>query len=161
MAHVAHVAHISESEVVVEASLAGPVTNSFLDLFVSWGLWWAALFFFALSWGFSLSGVFLLKETFLLGIGSLVWRHCQVVWHSFAVISILWLLASVALLSSLEVIVLALAAFPSTIWELEFVSLINLRLSSLFDNRLGWCESGESWSKGLMKRLDTSSRFSH
>ena len=82
-------------------------------------------------------------------------------WHSFTVLSVLWLLASVALLSSLEVIVLALAAFPSTIWELEFVSLINLRLSSLFDNRLGWCESGESWSEGLVKRLDTSSRFSH
>ena len=32
VAEVAHVADISECEVVIEASLAGPVTNSLLDL---------------------------------------------------------------------------------------------------------------------------------
>lgn len=75
MAHVAHVADTSESEVVVEASLAGPVTDSFLDLFgVSGG--GGNLRIFAFNDAFNLGGGFLvLKETLLLGIGSLVWRH--------------------------------------------------------------------------------------
>ena len=61
MAHVAHVAYISESEVVVEASLARPITNSLLDLLVSWSSLRAA-FFFTLGGVFYMLGVvFLFK----------------------------------------------------------------------------------------------------
>ena len=61
VAHVAHVANISECEVVVEASLASPITNSLLDLLVSWSSL-RATFFFTLSGVFYLLGVvFLFK----------------------------------------------------------------------------------------------------
>lgn len=82
-------------------------------------------------------------------------------WHTFTIFSVLSFLASVALLSSFKVIVLALAALPSTIWELEFVRLVNLRLSSQFENLWRWLESGESWGEGLMEWLNTSSRSGH
>jgi hypothetical protein len=66
-----------------------------------------------------------------------------------------------ALLSTFEVVVLAFAAFPSTIWELEIVcSLLNFlrRLNYIrFELRL---ESSECWSISLMKRLDTTSTSS-
>jgi len=43
-------------------------------------------------------------------------------WHSIGIFAGLGLLASMALLSALEVVVLALGAFPSSFGELEVTS---------------------------------------
>jgi hypothetical protein len=93
VAHVAHVANISECEVVVEASLAGPVTNSLLDLLRrSWsGLRCTALLLLDGLTVFTFGNVgfnflIVLQKSLLLGIGSLVWRHGQVSRHTFVVI---------------------------------------------------------------------------
>jgi len=55
-----------------------------------------------------------------------------VLWHAFAIILSLRFLASVALLSSFEVVVLALAALPSTVRELE-VAVLGLLSGFLWD----------------------------
>lgn len=75
MAEVAHVADISECKVVVEASLAGPVTNSLLDLLGdNWGgFGCAAMFLWGLDFlRFGFVGG-LLEESLLFELGSLVW----------------------------------------------------------------------------------------
>ena len=77
-------------------------------------------------------------------------------WHTFAVILGLRLLASVAFLSSFEVVVLAFAAFPSTVWEFELVVLFCLLNAFLWDERLDVVQV-----EGLVERLDTSCRSSH
>ena len=140
VAHVAHVANVSEGEVVVEASLASPVTNSLLDLLGrgGGGLGRAASILLASFFrvvGF-ITSLHFLQETLLLSLGSLSWRHGEMLWHTFAVVDSFRLLASVAFLSSFEVVVLALAAFPSTVWELEVVGLS------------GWLD-GLLWNEGL------------
>lgn len=48
----------------------------------------------------------------------------QVLWHSVHILVGLLLLASVALLSSIEVVVATLAAFPSTWWEFAILFLL-------------------------------------
>jgi len=156
MAKVAHVAYISEGEVVIEASLACPVTNSLLNLFsrsrVDFGT--TACFFLANFFNWLLvTCLDLLQETLLFSLGSLVWRHSQVLWHALRVVRGLWLLASVALLSSFEVVVLALAALPSTVRELEVRDWLGLLDWLLRDERLDGVQI-----EGLMERLDTSSR---
>ena len=129
VAQIAHVADISEREVVVETSLACPVTNSLLDLLarssVALG---AASFLLKVVIGVLIftCSLYFFQETLLLSLGSLVWRHCQVLWHSFSVIRCLWFLASVALLPAFEVVVLALAALPSTVRELEVAGRLGL-----------------------------------
>lgn len=104
VAHVAFVAHISESKVVIAASFAGPVSNSLCWLLARDDL----------SWGDLLHG-------FSLGL-SVNGRLLHVSWHTIGVFVGLALLASVALLSTLEVVVLALGAFPSSFGELEVTS---------------------------------------
>jgi hypothetical protein len=49
-------------------------------------------------------------------------------WSAITVLFALGLLASEALFSSLEVVVLALAALPTSFWEIELVSLVHLLL---------------------------------
>jgi len=160
VAHVAHVAHISEGKVVIEASLAGPVTNSLLDLLGgSWGFRCTARL---LDINFFRFGVFriFLKETFLFEFSSLWGRHGQVSWHAFAVIFGLRFFASVAFLSSLEVVVLALTAFPSSVWELEVILLFVEECFSFLDSFVGM-EGVEGWGEvSLVKWLHTSSRSS-
>jgi len=80
-------------------------------------------------------------------------------WHTVAIVISFRFLASVAFLSSLEVVVLALAALPSAIWELEVGLLLNGRF--LDNDFLLWLESSEIWGKGLVERLDTASESSH
>lgn len=129
VAQVAHVAYVSEGEVVVEASLASPVTHSLLDLLARSGvvLGGTAAFLLASVFGVLLiTWCLLLQETLLFSLGSLVWRHSQVLRHALAVVGSLWLLASVALLPSLEVVVLALAALPSAVRELEVAGRLGL-----------------------------------
>ena len=104
MAHVAHVAGVSERKVVVGAPLAGPVTNS-LGRLLAWNLSWSDLLH-----SFSKS---------ILVFGGLL--HMR--WHTIGVLVRLGLLAPVAFLAALEVVVLALRALPSTFWELEVSSL--------------------------------------
>ena len=70
-------------------------------------------------------------------------------WHTFTIIGSFRLLASVAFLSSFEVVVLALAAFPSTIWELE-VALPGWLSSFLRDEGLDVVQV-----EGLVEWLDT------
>jgi hypothetical protein len=66
-----------------------------------------------------------------------------------------------ALLSSLEVIVLALAALPSSVWELEIILLFVEEGLSFHDSLLGM-EGIVGWIEGgLMKWLHTSSRSSY
>ena len=76
-------------------------------------------------------------------------------WHTFAVLGSLRLLASVAFLSSFEVVVLALAAFPSTVWELE------VGLSGWLDGLL-WNEGLDVVQvEGLVEWLDATGRSGH
>ena len=76
MAQIAHVANISEGEVVVEASLASPVSNSLLDLLDRGGvgLGGAASFLLTLVFGVLIFTCCLnfLQETLLFSLGSLV-----------------------------------------------------------------------------------------
>jgi len=161
VAHVAHVAHISEGKVVVEASLAGPVTNSLLDLLRgSWGFSCTARLLGINFFRFGIFRIFL-KETFLFEFSSLWGRHGQVSWHAFAVIFGLRFFASMAFFSSLEVVVLALAAFPSSVWELEVILLFVEECFSFLDSFVGM-EGVEGWGEvGLMKWLHASSRSSY
>ena len=129
VAQVAHVAYISEGEVGVEASLTCPVTYSLLYLLgrSGVGLGATAAFLVARVYGVLLITLcLLLQGTLLFSLGSLVWRHSQVLRHAFAVVGSFWLLASVALLPSLEVVVLALRALPAAIWKLEIFCTILL-----------------------------------
>ena len=78
-------------------------------------------------------------------------------WHTFAVLGSLRLLASVAFLSSFEVVVLALAAFPSTVRELEVAGD-----DFSFLNRFFWDERLDAVQvEGLMERLNTTRRSGH
>ena len=77
-------------------------------------------------------------------------------WHTFAVLGSLRLLASVAFLSSFEVIVLALAAFPSTIRELEVIVWLGLLNGFLWDEGLDAVQV-----EGLMEWFDTACRSGH
>ena len=58
-------------------------------------------------------------------------------WHTLTIIVGFWLLASVALFSSFEVVVLALAAFPSAVWELEVIVFLR------------WFNGCNLWDEGL------------
>ena len=53
----------------------------------------------------------------------------HVLWLSFVVFISLIFLASVAIIPSFEVVVLAFRAFPSSIWELKAVSLLAVLLA--------------------------------
>ena len=78
-------------------------------------------------------------------------------WHAFTVVGGLSLLASVAFLSSFEVVVLALAAFPSAIWELEVIGhLLGWFNGFLWDERLDIVQV-----EGLVEWFDTASRSGH
>ena len=121
LAHVAHVAGLSEGEVVVEASLAGPVTDSFgvAGLLVF-------LHLVELDWAVFVGHSGLVLSYFLASL--LEWLG-HVFWLSIVVVGGLGLLASEASFSSLEVVVLALVALPSAVWEHEASSL---KLTFLF-----------------------------
>ena len=112
MAHVAFVANVSESEVVVAASLTGPVADSL------GGLLEVARAEFS-------RGNLLHCSPLGVFINS---RLLHVSWHSIGIFAGLGLLASVALLSALKVVVLALGAFPSSFGELEVTSSWGWRL---------------------------------
>ena len=74
-------------------------------------------------------------------------------WHSFSVIRCLWFLASVTLLSAFEVVVLALAALPSTVRELEVSGWLGLL------NGFLWYEGLDAVQvEGLVERLDSTDR---
>jgi len=115
-AQLAHVAHVTETKVVVGASLAGPVASSLLvevaselvDSVVE-----AVLVSFVLAVGVGFAGLLLLGQSV-----------DHVVWLSVNVLGGLGLLASVASFSSLEIVVLAFGALPATVWELKVGSLI-------------------------------------
>lgn len=160
MAEIAHVAYISEGKVVIEASLAYPVTNSLLNFLSrgSVGLGWAASFLLTRFFWLVVITCCLnfLQETLLLSLGSLSWWHSQVLWHTFAIIKGFRLLASVAFLSSFEVIVLALAAFPSAIWELEVIVWLGLLNGFLWNE---WLDAVQV--EGLMEWFDTACRSGH
>ena len=111
MAHVAHVACFSEGEVVVEAPLAGPVTNSLL---VSGG-------FVVFLDTVEIDGAVFIGNIFVLSyfFATFLFRLGHVLWLAIAVICALGLLASVTSFATLKVVVLALVAFPASIWESE------------------------------------------
>ena len=77
-------------------------------------------------------------------------------WHAFTVVGGLGLLASVAFLSSFEVVVLALAAFPSAIRELEVNDRLGLLNGFLWDEGLDAVQV-----EGLMEWFDTACRSGH
>jgi len=114
------VAHFSEGEVVVEAALADPITSS-----LGWLLLISnevgVLIVDVLSEGFLLvvlwSGILFtfFWEIFLL-------KFVHVFWLTLVVFLIFTLFASETLLSTLEVVVLAFAALPATIREVEAFS---------------------------------------
>lgn len=160
VAKIAHVADVSEGEVVVEASLASPVTDSLLNFLGRSRGGFGGTAWFLLAWliGINIALSFhFLQETLLFSLGSLSWWHSQMLWHTFAVIIGLSFLASVALLSAFKVVVLALAALPSTIWELE------VAFSSLLEGLTLWNEwlNVVQVEVGLMEWLDTTCRSGH
>ena len=119
----AHVADLSERKVVVEASLTGPITYTLcwslrgtLSLRVEGN---RAVLVVALGCD-SLHDL-LLHDLGLFLVYLLLWLE-HVLRFAFDVLNALGLLASVALLSALEVVVLALVTFPAAIWEFEAAS---------------------------------------
>jgi len=131
LSHVTDVACLSESEVMVHASLTGPVTISrvlqlFFVLFLLfrssvvgvtcplvsklhfvWLISWICLYN---SFSFSLSLFLLFFSQFGL------WH---MFWFSNVVIITFIFFASVALISSFKVVILALGALPASFWEGE------------------------------------------
>lgn len=112
------VAHFSEGEVVVEAPLTDPITSSLRGLLLvanTVGVLvvdvLGELFFLPVLW----SGI--LFTLFVSFIFLLVFEH--VFWLTFEVLLVFSLLASEALFSTLEVVVLAFAALPATVGEVE------------------------------------------
>jgi|TARA_B110001450_G_C17621217_1_gene481317 hypothetical protein len=67
-------------------------------------------------------GLLLSFESFLLLLGKLGLAH--MLWLSFIIFIRLVFLASIAIVSSFEVVVLALRALPSTFWEVEEESVL-------------------------------------
>ena len=61
------------------------------------------------------------RKTLKLHLGFLVFSFSNVLWLSSEVGLVSLLLASEAVLSELEVVVVAHAALPSSVWELEFL----------------------------------------
>jgi len=103
----ANIAHASKREVVVSTLFAYPVTRSLMSWAFCNELW---LGFISLGWFTVNLFIFLVLYHML--------------WLPFAVVVRLLFLASEAVLSSLEVIVLALAAFPAAFREIEGLSLL-------------------------------------
>jgi hypothetical protein len=114
---VAHVANISETKVVIETPLAGPVSYSLLIH----SLILVDSVVFAVLVALSLSGCFLLGLSLssLLVVGS---EH--MFWLAFNVFIRLRLFAPETRFSTLEVVVLALAALPSSLWELKVLFVL-------------------------------------
>ena len=107
--------------------MAGPVANS---IRLIKNIFRCFFCFFGLKLCSFLSS-FLLLVLSALGIFQLLLLlciHSHMGWSSIAIFLALDLLAPVALFSALEVVVLTLAAFPATFWEVKFVSLVNLLL---------------------------------
>lgn len=114
-AQFAHVTHVTETEVVVGALLADPVTSSFLVKVTSElvdSVVQTVLVSFVLAVGARFAQFLLLGNSV-----------DHVVWLSLNVLGGLGLLASVAGFSSLEIVVLAFGALPTTVWELKVGSL--------------------------------------
>jgi hypothetical protein len=117
MVQVAHVANFSETEVVVEASLASPVSYALLVLLLEGTVVLVEI----------ILAVLVLEGVLDLSIGTLrnnhvfLGSHVHVFWLSVEIVVVLLLLASEAGLATLEVVVLTLGAFPTTFWEIEFI----------------------------------------
>ena len=79
----------------------------------------------------------------------------HVVWAAYGITKALWLLASVAFFSSLEVVILTFAALPSSVWKLEVgghLSFLVLPASLLLG--LGHERCGFSAELGLSEELE-------
>lgn len=119
MTQLTHITDISEGKVVIEASLAGPVSDTF-----SWSLWTLCLcvegnraVFIVVLLSDSIHDLLLHYLGFFL-VDLLFWfKH--VFWLTLSIFNALSFLTSVALFSSLEVVVLALVTLPAAFWELE------------------------------------------
>jgi len=160
MWNMAHVAVLSEWEVVVVASLANPITRSFVSslgllegcldsLLIKFERWFAKSFCWCLISRFRLLGVnlktldlhcfpLLLKFEWWLFLISL---HMN--WLSSRVLDCLRLLASIALFSALKVIILTFRALPTALWELElsltrFLSFLKMTLFTRFIWSITW-----------------------
>ena len=96
---------------MIEASLAGPVTDSLDDL---------DIFIFVLSYSvIKMNLIIWAKDTFLLlFIGRILSHHVN--WLTCQITTCSLLLASIALFSSFEVIVVTSAAVPATIGKIVF-----------------------------------------
>ena len=116
----AHIAGISEGEVVIEASLAGPISNS-LSWLLRVRIGGCAVFFSICK----LVHDDLFHDLTLLLIAVDLWLE-HMLWFAVGVIRWFGLLASIALLSALEVIVLAFVALPASIWEVKTSSVLCL-----------------------------------
>ena len=145
---VAHVTYFSKAKVVVVTSLASPVTHS-LDSGCCGRL----------SLLVEISGAVLISTAWVFFLHIVIWTdfllfrvEClsccleHVFWLSLVVLSALDFLASEASLSSLEVVVLAFVAFPSTIWEFKFF-LVSFDWLFNFSNLLLF-----SWELLVVKR---------
>lgn len=147
---VAHVALLSERVVVVEASLASPVSHGILLLD-------------AILLSHCVVNLLVeLSSWLVLGILSGQLRFClfvfhlsDVFWLSIVILCILGFFASEAFGSSLEVVVVAHAAFPSSIWESKFFRVL---LFSLFFFSILFLEIC-FWRMLMVKRSDTSSKL--
>ena len=112
LAQVAHVADFAETEVVVEASLANPVSRSLLVA----GL----VLVHSVVLGVLVGNGLLDRVVVVLSDLPLLARSVgHVIWLAFHILFGLLLLASIASLATLEVVVLALAALPASFWELK------------------------------------------
>lgn len=141
LAHITDVTGSSEPKVIVVASLARPtITFGILLSYVCLLLWvsiiWRSGPFISKSLVIFTTSIFrrcvrffkiFLNRGWVIFIRSfgcsldflLKFGLCHVFWFSIAVFVILIFLASVALLSTFEVVILALWTFPTTLWEVE------------------------------------------
>ena len=118
---VTHVALLSERIVMITASLAGPVTHGFL-LVDTVLLGHPVVKLLVKLWSWLVLAVLSSK----LGFGLLVFHLSDVFWLALVIFCVTDFFAAEALGTSLEVVVVAHAAFPSTVWEGEFFRVLFL-----------------------------------
>ena len=127
MRKVTHVALLSERVVMVKASLTGPVTHALLlvhTVLLSHSV--VKLLIELCSW------LILSILSGKLGFSLFVFHLSNVFWLSFIILHVARFLASEAFSSSLEVVVVAHAALPASIWESKFFRVLFLCLFFLF-----------------------------
>jgi len=144
------VAHFSEGEVVVEAPLTSPITSSLRGLLLISNEVGVLIvdvlgegFLFVVLWSSVLFTFF--------RVGGFLLNFEHVFWLSLVIFLVFTLLASETLFSTLEVVVLAFAALPATIREVEVFSWLRwLFLGARRVSRVASCVFVAAHSTGVL-----------